>query len=95
MKRILTKIKELTRIPLFGETEASSAEEQLARDSQLGVTDYRMGGRFQTGHPAHFLAIVIQNSLMPEKTSLPKARQSSFDFAQDRLNYEVDLSNSR
>ena len=32
---------------------------------------------------------------MPKKTSLPKVRQSSFDFAQDRLNYEVDLSNSR
>ena len=80
-------MSELITIALVGETEASSAEEQLARDSQLGVTDYRMGGRFQTGHPTHFLAIVIQNSLMPEKTSLPKARQS--------LNYEVDLSNSR
>ena len=88
-------MSELITIALVGETEASSAEEQLARDSQLGVTDYRMGGRFQTGHPANFLAIVIQNSLMPEKTSLPKARQSSFDLAQDRLNYEVDLSNSR
>ena len=47
---------------------------QPARDSQLGVTDYRMGGRFQTDHPTHFPTMVIQNSLMPKKTSLPKAR---------------------
>ena len=73
MNNSLTIIEEMITIPSVGETEASSAEEQLARDSQLGVTDYRMGGRFQTGHPAHFLAMVILNSLMPKKTSLPKA----------------------
>ena len=81
-------------MPLAGETESGSAEVQPARDSRLGVTDYRMGGRFQIGRPAHFLEMVIQNSLMPKKTSavrrpvdLPQARQS--------LNSEVDLSVSR
>ena len=63
-------------MPLAGKTEAGSAEVQPARDSRLGVTDYRMGGRFQVGRPAHFLEMVIQNSLMPKKTSLPKARYS-------------------
>jgi len=31
---------------------------------------------FQTGRPTHFLATVSPNSLMPKKTSLPKARDS-------------------
>jgi len=76
MNNDLTIIEEMITMPLAGETEAGSAEEQTARDSRLGVTDYRMGGRFQTGRPAHFLRTVIQNSLMPKKTSLPKARHS-------------------
>ena len=87
MKRSLTIIEQMTTIPLVGETEVGSAEAQPAKDSQPGVTDYCMGGRFQIGHPVHFFTTVIQNSLMPKKTSLPKARQS--------LNSEVDLSNSR
>ena len=44
MERILTKIKELTKIPLVGKTEARSAEVQLARDSQLKATNCRWGG---------------------------------------------------
>jgi len=61
---------------LTGETEAGSAEVQPARDSRLGVTDYRMGGRSQIGRPAHSRELAIQNSPMPKKTSLPKARYS-------------------
>jgi len=76
MNNDLTIIEEMITIPLAGETQAGSAEEQPVRDSRLGVTDYRMGGRFQTGRPAHFLDMVSQNSLMPKKTSLPKARYS-------------------
>lgn len=76
MNNDLTIIEEMITIPLAGETQAGSAEEQPVRDSRLGVTDYRMGGRFQTGRPAHFLEMVSQNSLMPKKTSLPKARYS-------------------
>ena len=44
MKRSLTKIKKLTRIPLVGKTEVSSAELQLTRDSQLKATNCRWGG---------------------------------------------------
>jgi len=76
MNNDLTIIEEMITIPLAGETQAGSAEEQPVRNSRLGVTDYRMGGRFQTGRPAHFLDMVSQNSLMPKKTSLPKARYS-------------------
>ncbi len=76
MNNDLTIIEEMITIPLAGETQAGSAEEQPVRDSRPGVTDYRMGGRFQTGRPAHFLEMVSQNSLMPKKTSLPKARYS-------------------
>jgi hypothetical protein len=76
MNNDLTIIEEMITMPLAGETQAGSAEEQPARDSRLGVTDYCMGGRFQTGRPAHFLDTVSQNSLMPKKTSLPKARYS-------------------
>jgi len=94
MKRILTRIKELTRIPLVGETEASSAEEQLAGDSQLKATNCRWGGSYTPAipfyEPGQFRAF-----LCLRKTSLPKARQSPFGFAQNRLNNEVDLSNSR
>ena len=76
MNKDLTIIEERITMPLAGETEAGSAEEQPARDSQPGVTDYRMGGRFQIGRPTHFLTTVSRNSLMPKKTSLPKARHS-------------------
>ena len=76
MNNDLTIIEEMITMPLAGETQAGSAEEQPARDSRLGVTDYRMGGRFQIGRPAHFLEMVSQNALMPKKTSLPKARHS-------------------
>jgi mRNA-degrading endonuclease toxin of MazEF toxin-antitoxin module len=73
MNNDLTISQEITTMPLAGETEV---RQRRTRDSRLGVTDYRMGGRSQIGRPAHFLEIVIQNSLMPKKTSLPKARYS-------------------
>jgi len=69
---------------LAGETEF---RRRRTRDSQLGVADCRMGGRFQIGRPEHYLAMVIQNSPMPKKTSLPKARYS--------LNRKAKLSSSR
>ena len=83
----LTITEKIITMPLVGETEAGSAEVQPARDSRQGVTDYRMGGRSQIGRPALFWEIVIQNSLMPKKTSLPKARYS--------LNRKAKLSSSR
>ena len=86
MKRILTKMKELTRIVLVGQTEASSAEEQLARDSQPG---YRRNvvAAVSRMWDCRISQDISEISLMPKKTSLPKARQS--------LNMKVDLSISR
>ena len=86
MKRILTKVNELTRIPLVGETEASSAEEQLTRDSQLGYRRNVVAAVSQMWD-CRISQDISEISLMPKKTSLPKARQS--------LSNEVDLSNSR
>jgi hypothetical protein len=94
MKRILTKTKELTRISLVGKTEAISAEVQLAGDSQLKATNCRWGGSFAPAIPFYEQG-QFRAFLCLRKTSLPKARQSSFGFAQDRLNNKVDLSNSR
>jgi hypothetical protein len=74
MERSLTTMKPPTTIPLADETEASSAEEHLARDNQPGVTDYRWGGPFRTVRPILLPKSVIQNSPMPKKT-LPCRRQ--------------------
>jgi hypothetical protein len=94
MGEILTLIKELITIALVGETEASSAEVQLAGDSQPG---YRRNvvAAVSPMWDCRISQDISEISLMPQKTSLPKARQSSFGFAQDRLNSEADLSNSR
>ena len=51
MKRSLTKMKELTRILLVGETQAGSAEVQPARDSQLKATNCRWGGSYTVAIP--------------------------------------------
>jgi len=80
-------INAMTTMPLAGQTEAGSAEVQPARDSRLGVTDYRWGGPLRTARPTPSPTMVIQNSPMPKKTSLPKARLSP--------NRKMDLSNSR
>jgi len=81
-------MKELTRIPLVGETEAGPGAPgvQLAGDSQLKATNCRWGGSYTPAipfyEPGQFRAF-----LCLRKTSLPKARQS--------LNDKVNLSNSR
>ena len=73
----LTTMHPPTTIPVAGETDASSAEEQLARDNQLGVTDTRWGGPFRTVRPTLLPQKAIQNSLMPKKTFLLKAGKVS------------------
>lgn len=85
MKRNLTIIKGLTRIPSVGETEVGTAEVQPARDSQLG---YR---RNVAAAVSQILDCRISQDIsaispMPKKTSLPKARS---------LNRKEDLSNLR
>ena len=95
MNNSLTTTKELIIIPLVGEMEAGSAEVQPARDSQLKATNCRGEGSFTLAVPFYQGPETTQSFLMPKKTSLPKARLSSFGFAQDRLNCKEDLSNSR
>jgi hypothetical protein len=83
----LTKIELWIQIPLADETEASSAEEHLARDNQPKATKDRGGWQLNSCHPLLPAAKTIRSFLMPKKTSLPKARYS--------FNGETDLSNSR
>jgi hypothetical protein len=42
---------------LAAETDAGSAQEQLARDNQLGVTDYLWGEPFRTVRPQPLLIL--------------------------------------
>ena len=107
MKRILTKIKELTKIPLVGQTQAGSGSPgvQLATDSQPKTTNCRRDEVYNTCHPVLPPAKKIRSFLMPKKTTFPTccdgatarrdARQSPFGSAPDRLKNEVDSSNSR
>ncbi len=44
MKRSLTKMKELTRMTLAGQTEAGSVEVQPPRDNRLNATNCSWGG---------------------------------------------------
>lgn len=53
MESILTIMGMLIRIQLADETEASSAEEQLARDSQLKVTNCRWDGSYASAVPLY------------------------------------------
>ena len=59
MRRSLTKLNELTRMILVGQTEAGSAEVQPARDNQLKATNCRWDGRLEL--PSH-LTIRKDNS---------------------------------
>ena len=52
MKRSLTKMMELTKMTLAGETEAGSVEVQPARDSRFKATNCRWGGAYNL--PSHF-----------------------------------------
>ena len=87
MKRILTKMKGLTRILLVGETEASSAEVQLARDNQLKATNCRWGvAVIHLPSPVcaclcvsagrHLTTWTIQSFVMPKKNLLAKGKES-------------------
>jgi hypothetical protein len=72
MKTILTKMKELTRIPLVGKTEAGSAEVQPVRDSQLGYRRNVVAAVSQLWD-CRISQDISEISPMPKKTSLPKA----------------------
>ena len=51
----LTKRKEESKLPVTGETDASSAGGQLARDSRLGGDEYHCGGAHRS--PAHLVRV--------------------------------------
>ena len=51
MKRSLTKMNELTRMILVGQTETGSVEVQPARDSQPRATNCRWDGGYNP--PSH------------------------------------------
>jgi len=82
MKRNLTIIKGLTRIPSVGETEVGTAEVQpirlclgagSARDSQLGYRRNVTGAVSQT-RDFRISQNISEISPMPKKISLPKAK---------------------
>ncbi len=79
MKRILTMISELITMTLVGQTEAGSAEEQPARDSQLNATNCRWDG----GHnlPSHFTNTKDNSELCNASKNLIK------ESRQRRLHY--------
>ena len=98
MKRILTKIKELTKIALVGETEAGSAEVQPARDSQLKATNCRWGGSYTPAIPFYKLQRQFRALLClkkPDKNSPAKGGFSICRRQEKSLNCETDLSDSR
>ncbi len=55
MKRTLTFIEEPTRMTLVGKTDASNAEEQLARDNQPKATNCRWDGGYTVAIPFYKL----------------------------------------
>ncbi|MHC4215749.1 MAG: hypothetical protein ACYSWP_20570 [Planctomycetota bacterium] len=76
MKRSLTKKMELTTMTLVGQTEASNAEEQLARDSRLKAMNCHWGGRSIPAIPfcqTQSQFSVLQCLKKPNKKSPPKA----------------------
>jgi len=75
MNNDLTMTEEMITMLLAGETEAGSAEEQPARDSRLG---YRRNVVAAVSHSrdCRIRQNISEISLMPKKTSLPKARYS-------------------
>jgi len=81
MKRILTTMSELTKIRLVGKTEASSAEVQLARDSQLKATNCRWDGSYTPAipfyEPRQFRALLCLKK--PDKIVPPKAGSVSVE----------------
>ena len=98
MKRSLTKMKELTRILLVGETQAGSAEVQPARDNQLNATNCRWGGSYTPAIPSYdsqkqFRALKCLKK--PDKNISAEGGYIICRRQQKSLNRKVDLSDSR
>jgi hypothetical protein len=85
MKRSLTKMMELIKMILVGQTEAGSVEVQPARDSQLKATNCRWGGSYLPSH--------LRRSA--DNSELCYAFENLLPKASLRTNRERRLSNSR
>ena len=87
MKSLLTKISELIRIRLVGQTEVGSAEEQPARDSQLKAMNCRWDGSYTPVipfcKPRQFRALLCLKK--PNKIALPKAGSISAESRKSLL----------
>jgi len=98
MKRILTKMKELTRIPLVGETEAGSAEVQPARDSRLKAMNCRWDGSLTPAIPFYDSQRQFRTLLCLKKPDKISPAEGGFSICRRQeksLNCKTDLSDSR
>jgi len=98
MKRSLTKMNELTRMTLVGQTEAGSVEVQPARDSRLKATNCRWDGSYTSAIPSYdsqrqFRALKCLKK--PDKNSPAEGGFIICQRQEKSLNKKVDLSNSR
>ncbi len=98
MERSLTKTEQLTKISLAGETEAGSAEEQLARDNQSKATNCRWGGSLSPAIPFYDSQRQFRALKCLKKPNKKRPAEGGFIICrrkQKSQNKEVDLSNSR
>ena len=98
MKRSLTKMNELTRMTLAGETEAGSAEVQPARDSQFKATNCRWGGSNTSAIPFYDSQRQFRALKCLKKPDKKSPAEGGFIICRRQgksLNKNVDLSNSR
>ena len=98
MKRSLTKMNELTRMKLVGQTEAGSVEVQPARDSRLKATNCRWDGSDISAIPfydSQRQVGALKCLKKPDKKSPAKGGFIICRRQEKSLNKKVDLSNSR
>jgi len=99
-ERNSTERKEESKLPVAGETDASSAGAQLARDSRPGGDEYRTGGADRS--PVHVASVgrwIFRASLVPQENSgvwgAAPGEQSAAPAWRKLLTSVRRLSNSR
>ena len=98
MKISLTKMNELTRMTLAGETEAGSAGVQPARDSPFKATNCRWDGSNTSTIPFYELQKQFRALKCLKKPDKKSSAEGGFIICRRQgksLNKNVDLSNSR
>jgi hypothetical protein len=97
MKRSLTKMNELTRITLVGQTEAGSVEVQPARDSRLKATNCCWDGSNTSAIPFYDPERQFRALKCLKKPDKKSPAEGGFIICRRQgksLNKKVDLSNS-